>query len=443
MIRRLPKTAWIALATVALAAACGERCLPNRVVAASASAPSDARLERIDVRLSRASKFLAAGQSSDGAWRSDVYATFRHGDALTPLVLMALVSIRDHDQNATAIDKAADYLAGLVHKDGTVQSPEQPLTYPVYASAGAVIALANRSGRNVEAARGAWLAYLRRLQLTESLGWQPDDACYGGWGYAGDPPQKPSSGQPLSPLAEPNLSATAFALAALRAAGVAGDAPEVQKALRFVRRCQNFALDPAQRDGSFDDGGFFFIPSDPVRNKAGIVGTDRLGRERFASYGSATVDGLRALVMCGMPNDQPRVIAAWQWLAQNFSAQAHPGRYAASRESARQAVYYYYCHSLAELLADPHAQTATKGVNKLRWAEAIADELLERQRPDGSWRNSAVDVREDDPLVATSLATRALALCRGVIMVESAATRAAVDHDDRAHHPNPTAEPSR
>jgi hypothetical protein len=39
--------------------------------------------------------------------------------------------------------------------------------------------------------------------------------------------------------------------------------------------------------------------------------------------------------------------------------------------------------------------------------------LLKRQRDDGSWSNPAVLVREDDPLVATSLAMRALADCRG------------------------------
>jgi hypothetical protein len=47
-----------------------------------------------------------------------------------------------------------------------------------------------------------------------------------------------------------------------------------------------------------------------------------------------------------------------------------------------------------------------------RWAEALAEELLVRQRDDGSWANPVDSFREDDPLVATSFAVRALAGCR-------------------------------
>ena len=49
---------------------------------------------------------------------------------------------------------------------------------------------------------------------------------------------------------------------------------------------------------------------------------------------------------------------------------------------------------------------------KVHWANALADALLRRQQPDGSWVNDAEQVREDDPLVATPLAMAALAVCR-------------------------------
>ena len=51
------------------------------------------------------------------------------------------------------------------------------------------------------------------------------------------------------------------------------------------------------------------------------------------------------------------------------------------------------------------------------WAEALAEELLRRQHSDGSWVNDAVEVREDDPLVATPLAAGALAVCRDALSV--------------------------
>ncbi len=229
-------------------------------------------------------------------------------------------------------------------------------------------------------------------------------------------PHKPQAGTPLGDLAEPNLSATVFALAAPCAAGAGTDDPAVQSALPFVRRCQNFADDRRLRDGRFDDGGFHFVLADPVRNKAGLAGTDRNGQQRFASYGSATADGLRALQLCGFASDHPRVAAAWQWIANNFTADSHPGGYAADRDHAREAVYFYYCHALLDVLSMPEASGAVAVTHRRAWAQAIANALIARQQDDGSWRNVAVDVREDDPLVAASLATGALVRCRAILL---------------------------
>jgi len=48
----------------------------------------------------------------------------------------------------------------------------------------------------------------------------------------------------------------------------------------------------------------------------------------------------------------------------------------------------------------------------VNWAEELAEELLRRQRPDGTWVNRYTDAREDDPLVATTWAAATLAICR-------------------------------
>ena len=73
-------------------------------------------------------------------------------------------------------------------------------------------------------------------------------------------------------MTESNLSATTFALNALKAAGVPADDPAFAKALTFVKRCQNWPEKEEERDPKFDDGGFFFIYDDPIRNKAGVAG---------------------------------------------------------------------------------------------------------------------------------------------------------------------------
>src|SRR5207245_5587747 len=196
-----------------------------------------------------------------------------------------------------------------------------------YTAAGALAMLSKEDALRQPKTHAAWVAYLRQRQLTEDLGWQPADKEYGGWGYCPTLPRKPPDGQLTPPLTESNLSATLAALAALRAGGVPADDPAVRKARFFVERCQNFGDDPA-----YDDGGFFFIYDDGVRNKAGVAGKDRQGRERYLSYGSTTADGLRALLLCGLPAEHPRVAAARRWLETRFSATDHPGQYRPERE---------------------------------------------------------------------------------------------------------------
>src|SRR5262249_36816245 len=147
------------------------------------------------------------------------------------------------------------------------------------------------------------------------------------------------------------------------------------------------------RDPSYDDGGFFFIYDDPVRNKAGVAGTDRFGRQRFHSYGSTTADGLRALDMCGRCGAHD-YRAAETWMRRSFRHDRHPGRYQEGREMDREAVYFYYAASLARTRLEPWTVRGNNG-KETTWKQALIDELLARQLPDGSWANRAYAVRED------------------------------------------------
>jgi hypothetical protein len=364
-----------------------------------AGAREEERLaDRIDAALAAGMRFLAKRQEADGAWRSDVYGPFKDGPSLTSLIAATLVELPEVCRGREMLEKSAAYLARMVSADG--------ITYPVYTGAGAVTALSRIGGSANAKARDAWLADLRERQLTEQLGWLPADSAYGGWSYAQDRP-RPVDGKPATPLAAPNLSATVFALEAMRAAGCNPSDEAIQKALVFVKRCQNWNDDEALRDARLDDGGFYFIVDDPQRNKAGEAGKDAAGIVRYASYGSATADGLRALAACGMKGDQPRMEAAQRWLVEHFSAGQHPGGYVAARAHLRPAVFYYYCASVSRAFSEMAGPAG--------WAEEMGHELLVRERLDGSWSNSVVDVREDDPLVATPLAMRGLAVCRARI----------------------------
>ena len=346
--------------------------------------------------LTQGQRFLVSRQSPDGAWRSDRYGNFKNGDALTPLALLALL---ESGHKGEGIARGAAFLANMVRRDGRIDAGSCGLAYPVYAAALTVQALFHPDCPMHEAARQAWLAFLLSRQLTEVLGWTPEDREYGGWGYSQADPVKPPPGEPASALVESNLSATAYALDALHAAGVGPEDEAMQRALRFVPRCQNFGDDPP-----FDDGGFFFMENDPIRNKAGVAGVDRPGRERYASYGSMTADGLRCLLHCGMASRAPRVQAAYRWLKDRPDVTVNPGAWSRDRRFIQASIHYYYLWSLKRALAAGIAHQVDEPGSLASWLEALVAFVTRQQKPDGSWVNETADVRENEPIVATSLA---------------------------------------
>ncbi len=378
---------------------------------------TEERGRRIDGSLAAAARFLVSKQSDDGAWRSPVYGAFRDGPELTPHVLSCLYFLPQGGESVRpAFDRGASFKMKLVTKDGKIDPGPHGLNFPVFTAGAAsrVVVLEKQDEPHLRA-RAAWLALLRERQLAEANGWEFRDLRYGGWGFSIDVPKRAGVGGDAGRFYESNLVATLYGIAALRSAKVPGDDPIYEKALTFVKRCQNFNDIPAKGDPMFDDGGFFFIPSEPLQNKAGVAGRDKWGFRRFRSYGTMTADGLRALIRCGLPLDHPRVAAARRWLEVNFAVDRNPGDFPPDREILRNATYYYYCWSLAHAMIALDAKEVLTAKGGVRWADALADELVGRQKEDGAWRNIYTDAKEDDPLVSTPFAASALAICRGVI----------------------------
>ena len=378
------------------------------------------RVARIDAALLRASTLLIRRQSPDGAWRSRTYGILKDGAAITPLILSGLFFMpQGGDRARQAYRSAVAYFRGFVGPDGTVREPADGFTFPVLsaASASRVVVLLDRTEGNLRAQQ-AWVRYMRGRQLDERLGWSPEDPAYGGWGFSLVEPRKPATGEAKGLLIESNLVATVFGVAALRSAKVPPDDPAFGAALRFVERCQNYEEDTRKRHPGLDDGGFFFVPGDALQNKAGIAGKDARGRERYHSYGTMTADGVRVLIRCGLHRDHPRVTAARHWLERHFSAQHNPGTFEPNREVLRDATYYYWSWSIAHAFAALGVRSIRTGRGTVDWASELSDELMRRQRPDGSWTNRYTDAKEDDPLIATAWAAAALAICREVLTGE-------------------------
>src|SRR5690606_18595512 len=150
------------------------------------------------------------------------------------------------------------------------------------------------------------------------------------------------------------------------------------------------------------------IYDDPVRNKAGVAEQSPRNPPRFHSYGSTTADGLRSLIHCCEP-EKTRIEAAKKWLQQSFRADTHPGEYVKAHEPNREAVYFYYAPSVARTLRMLDDFQLPNGRD---WKVELTNEVVRRQRKDGSWANPVELVRENDPTVATASAIIALAHCR-------------------------------
>jgi squalene-hopene/tetraprenyl-beta-curcumene cyclase len=391
------RIAAVALASLAIAAGC-RRTPPLET--------------RIDAALARGVDFLLAQQRPDGSWRSETYGTLKDGWALTASLAKALVFAPETPAIAAARERALAFLASAARDDGTIDTGESGLPYPVYTAALAVIAFTRAdSGRapRYAGARDAWLALLESHPLDEHLGWTEADWGYGGWGYSVAPHRRGAGDSTF----EADLSSTLFALGALRVAGRDASDPAVRRALIFVERCQNLPCAGEPSDPERDDGGFFMTPCDAFQNKAGgselCGGT---GRPRSRSYGSMTADGVRALLRCGVPANDARVTSALAWIAQRFDPKVHAGEFEPQRLVERDSAWFYASWSTAHALFELGVRELDTRRGRVRWAEELAEEVLRRQAPDGSWRNAYKFVQEDDPLVATPFALAALALAR-------------------------------
>ncbi|HSU69196.1 MAG TPA: hypothetical protein VLJ39_20090 [Tepidisphaeraceae bacterium] len=377
--------------------------------ASTARAADDALLARIDASLESAGKFLVAQQTPGGAWKSGVYGPFKDGPSLSPQVLASLCAIPGAEKNdAEAIRRGREYLRTLVHSQ---RKTEASRPFSIYTAALCLrLTAAAGPGEKLADDREFWLRFIRNEQLNAASLWAPSDPSFGGWSYAIGPPLKPGPGHTGNGLAFGNISATAYALAALRVARFE-DQATFSAASAFVERCQNYSDDSANADPAFDDGGFFFTPDSPAWNKAGPAGADRTGRTRFHSYGAATADGLKALRDAGLPPDHPRAVAARHWLESHFDPASNPGTFEPDRKVLQNATFFYYAASVSRALSQSGDAEWKTPTGTRKWAEELASELMRRQRGDGSWANEFTDSKEDDPLIATPHAISALGAC--------------------------------
>jgi squalene-hopene/tetraprenyl-beta-curcumene cyclase len=329
----------------------------------------------------RAIEYLQShGQAEDGSFNS------RAGVGITALVTTAVLR-HGRGPGDPLVAKSLKYLGDAVQSDGGIYANGGWL--PNYETCMVIMCLteANKDKHYNGVLRNAE-AFIRQNQWGEKAGKDRSDLSYGGTGYGKD--------------SRPDLSNTAYFIDALKACGRGADDPEMQKALVFVSRCQNF--ESADNTTVFaaknPDGGFYYTCVAGGGSPAGK--TDNGG---LRSYGSMTYSGLKSMIYAGVKPDDPRVKAGVQWIRKNYDVKNNPGL-------DRAGLYYYYnvfAKSLDALGVDLFEDAAGK---KHDWRRELAEELFSRQKEDGSWINDNTKWMEGDPNLATGFALLALSYCR-------------------------------
>jgi hypothetical protein len=332
------------------------------LAAGRAAARDDSAVDDAGPAVARGVSFLLAQQDGDGAWSGHV--------GITAVVLMALIPPSPTSPPLIdAIGRGLTYLERWARADGGIYQED----VKHYSTAVAILALAARADPRLQHRIAAARDYLLALQAREETGFQANHALYGGT---------------LVDAGKANLDATFFAARALRAANLPSDHPYWARALRFVSRCQNWKPTNDQAWAK-SDGGFVFAPGFSFAG-----GT--------TSYGTMTYAGLSIYRDAGLERRDPRVEAAFRWLASNFTARENPGL-------GKQTLYHSYFY-LAHAMSGWGVETFVDVSGRPRsWRRELIQALASLQRADGSWANTD-DPRwwESNPVLATALAVRAL-----------------------------------
>ena len=330
--------------------------------------------------IARASAFLADQQAEDGSFAADI------GPAVTGLAVTALVR-SGTSPDADVVRKGLESLLAFRQPDGGIYTPGSPVAN--YETSIAMLALAacNKGGQ-LDAEVADAVAFVRKLQWDEGEGKDEADASFGGAGYGRH--------------ARPDLSNTAFLVEALRSVGTSENDPAIQRALVFISRTQNLPgpHNPLPYPEKNPDGGFYYTPANGGESQAGL--TDNGG---LRSYASMTYAGLKSMIFAGVGRDDPRVVAAVEWLRKHYTFSENPGM--------GQAGLYYYFHTASKALAVLGEEPFTDAAGQPHdWRDELTTAIVTRQKADGSWANANERWMENNPVLVTSYALLALANCQ-------------------------------
>jgi squalene-hopene/tetraprenyl-beta-curcumene cyclase len=292
-----------------------------------------------------------------------------------------------------AIDLGLAWLASLQKENGSIHDGEMAN----YVTCSSVLALARSKKPEYAPVIAKARDFLVALQADEAEGYSPDHPFYGGNSYGNEE--------------RPDLSNVQMALEALSASGLEKGNEAYKRALIFLSRCQNRSesntLSYDAGGGTVivasDDGGATYAPGD---SKAGTVELAN-GKKVARSYGSMTYALLKSFIFAGLPKDDPRMQACWEWLKKNYTLDVNPGFETSKDPTASYQGLFYYFHTMAKALDLYGEETIVDAQGQSHsWRAELCGRLVAMQRKeDGSWKNeNSSRWWEGNPVLATSYA---------------------------------------
>jgi hypothetical protein len=327
--------------------------------------------------LDKAIDFLKQRQKEDGSFS----AKFA-GPGITALVVAGLLR-NGRGMDDPMVAKALKFIEKSVKKDGGIY--DKGLAN--YTTSVSLMALkeANKKGRYDALIKNA-SKFLRTMQDQSD----EKDPRHGGASYDGKK--------------QPDLSNTQYFVDAMLAAGVPKDDPAIERALKFISRCQNIKDEnndqPFAKKASKDDEGGFVYKPDPDDTE------HRTPAGGLRSLGAMTYGGLKSFLYAGVSKTDPRVKAAVGWIRRHYTLAENPGL-------GQRGLYYYY-HTFGKAMAalgEDRFEDA-KG-KKHDWRRELFEALQKRQKDNGSWASPKDKAfGEANPDLATAFAVLTLSYCR-------------------------------
>ncbi len=366
--------------------------------------PDEKILQEAKRSIQKAVNFLTDRQKPDGSWCEH--------PGITGLVCMALHncgSTENVEIRNDAVAKGRKYILYFVQKDGSIWMSGKEREFPVYTTSIALAALAVMGNPEDEEVMRNARKYLMGCQLTPDNKDNPtpeDSDVFGGFSYGGSGP------------VHADLSNTQWALEALHLTDYLDREPKSKNpddakkselawgnAVKFISRLQNL---PESNDESWvikdpkdpQRGGFVYVSPDMARS-----GNDG-GKPTLRTYGSMTYAGLKSMIYAKLDKNDPRVKAATEWAARNYTLDENPGMGTSG--------LYYYLQTFGKAHSVIGEETVTTADGQKRpWRSDLLKKLVSLQKETGEWINSDGRWMESIPELVTaySLLSMESALC--------------------------------